>query len=83
MTTPAHQLAELGTVNGIAVDTLSLDRGISTDIGAHKAWLPAGGYGVECLADLDKLPPKGATIVVAPPKIRGATGGPSRIFAML
>lgn len=67
---------------GIAVDTLSLDGGISMDYPVHRYWLPTGRWGVECIANLDRLPEKGATIVVGAPKFRGGTGGPSRIFAL-
>ncbi|MEM8870001.1 MAG: cyclase family protein [Pseudomonadota bacterium] len=66
----------------IAVDTLSLDHGPSTDFAAHYAWLPAGRYGIECLAGLGGVPASGATLVVGAPKIVGGTGGPARIFAL-
>jgi len=70
-------------VQGIAVDTLSLDHGRSKDFRTHTTWLPSGRWGLECVANLGQCPPKGATIVVGGPKIQGATGGPSRVFALL
>ena len=70
-------------VQGIAVDTLSLDHGPSKDFRTHVTWLPSGRWGLECVANLGQCPPKGATIVVGAPKIQGATGGPSRVFALL
>jgi kynurenine formamidase len=70
-------------VSGIAVDTLSLDFGGSKDFATHYAWLPSGRWGMECIASLDQVPAKGATLVVGGPKIAGATGGPSRLFALL
>lgn len=66
----------------IGVDTLSLDHGASTDFATHYAWLPAGRYGIENLANLDKVPVVGATLVVGAPKFKGSTGGPARVFAM-
>ena len=72
-----------GSTKAIAVDTLSLDFGPSPDFAVHKAWLSAGRYGIEGIANLEKLPAKGATIVVGAPKLRGATGGPARIFALV
>ena len=36
-----------------------------------------------CPANLDRLPPRGATIVALPMKIRGGSGGPLRIVAFL
>ncbi|MGV6847733.1 MAG: cyclase family protein, partial [Marinibacterium sp.] len=75
-------LAEMGVV-AIGVDTLSLDPGNSADFAVHYAWLPAGGYGIENLAGLDKVPAKGATIFVGAPKVGGGTGGPARVMAVL
>ena len=67
----------------IAVDTLSLDHGPSSDFATHYAWLPTNRYGIENLAGLDRVPASGATIVVGANTHRGGTGGPCRIFAMV
>jgi kynurenine formamidase len=79
----AKMLIETTTASGIAVDTLSLDFGASPDFAAHYAWLPSGRWGLECAANLGGLPEKGAMLVVGAPKIRGATGGPCRVFAFV
>ncbi len=42
----------------------------------HYAWLPSGRWGIECIANLEALPAKGATLIAGAPKIKGATGGP-------
>jgi len=68
---------------GIASDTLSLDHGISADFGTHYAWLPTNRWGIENMANLDKVPASGATLVVGAPKHKGGSGGPCRIFAMI
>jgi kynurenine formamidase len=68
---------------GIAVDTLSLDYGRSADFATHYAWLPSNRWGLEAVANLAGLPATGATLVVGGPKIKGATGGPSRVLALL
>ncbi len=78
----AQMLLEETTTVGIAVDTLSLDRGVSLDLPTHVAWLPAGRWGLENVANLDRLPASGATLVVGAPKVRGGTGGPARVFAL-
>jgi kynurenine formamidase len=70
-------------VVGIAVDTMSLDFGASKDFKTHAAWLPSGRWGLECVANLDRVPPRGATLVVGAPKIKGATGGPTRLLALV
>lgn len=68
---------------GIGVDTLSLDYGRSADFATHYAWLPTNRWGLEALANLAELPATGATLVVGGPKLKGATGGPSRVFALV
>lgn len=78
----AQYMMEKGVV-GMAVDTLSLDFGASKDFAVHYAWLPSGRWGMEAVAGLDEVPAKGATLVVGAPKIKGATGGPSRLFALV
>jgi kynurenine formamidase len=80
----AHLLMTERNVKGIGVDTLSLDLGIETGrFPVHYSWLPSGRWGVECLANLDGLPAKGAHLVLGGPKVKGATGGPSRVLALV
>lgn len=76
------QLLETST-KAIAVDTLSLDFGKSPDFIVHKTWLPSGRYGIEGIANLDRLPAKGATIVVGAPKVPKGSGGPARVIALV
>jgi len=78
----AQMLMEEGDVAGIAVDTLSLDYGMSPDFAVHYAWLPSGRWGVECIANLDAVPATGATLIVGAPKHRRGTGGPARVFTL-
>ncbi|QIE46545.1 cyclase family protein [Pseudohalocynthiibacter aestuariivivens] len=79
----AQMLLEETGAGSIAVDTLSLDHGISADFATHYAWLSSGRFGIECLANLDKMPASGATLVIGAPKHKGGSGGPARIFAMV
>ena len=79
----AEWLLKERRVAGLAVDTLSLDPGVSKDFRTHSTWLPAGRWGIENIANLDRVPPAGATLVVGLPKVKGATGGPGRIFALV
>jgi kynurenine formamidase len=76
-------LLEERQVNGIAVDTLSLDYGPSPDFAVHYLWLPSNRWGMEAVANLDKLPARGTTLIVGGPKIAGATGGISRLIALV
>lgn len=70
-------------VAGLAVDTLSLDHGPSKDFKTHYLWLPSGRWGLENVASLDKVPASGATLVVGAPKVKDATGGLTRLFALV
>jgi kynurenine formamidase len=79
----AQMLLEESQAVAIAVDTLSLDHGPSADFATHYAWLPAGRYGIECLAALDRMPETGATLMVGAPKIKDGTGGPARIMGLI
>ena len=78
----AQMLLETGA-GSIASDTLSLDHGPSADFATHYAWLPTGRFGIENIANLDKMPASGATIMIGAPKHRGGSGGPARIFGMI
>lgn len=79
----ATMLMEETGAASIAVDTLSLDPGNSADFATHYAWLPSNRFGIECVANLDRMPAAGATIFIGVPKVVGGTGGPARILAML
>ncbi len=69
--------------NGIGIDTLSADCGISTDFSVHNILNGSSKYILENVANLDKLPPTGATLIIAPIKIEGGSGGQTRIWAIL
>ena len=68
---------------GAGVDTLSLDIAAASKFVAHLAFLGAGKYGVELIANLNSVPPSGATIIVGAPKHEGASGGPCRVYAVV
>jgi len=68
---------------GAGVDTLSLDAASASKFVAHLALLGAGKYGVELIANLNAVPPSGATIIVGAPKHEGASGGPCRVYAVI
>lgn len=70
-------------VSGLGIDTASIDPGRSRDFPVHRIVGVADVYGLENVAALDQLPPVGATIWALPLKIRGGSGGPVRIIAVL
>lgn len=69
-------------IAGIGVDVLSFDPGIDENYTGHKTLFKAGKWGVECVANLNKIPKTGATVIVAAPKVGKATGGFTRIIAV-
>ncbi|MBO9325894.1 MAG: cyclase family protein [Roseiflexus sp.] len=69
-------------ISGIGVDTLSLDHGPSTTFAVHYTLLPTNRWGLENLANLESIPPSGATLFVGAPKIASGSGGPTRVMAV-
>lgn len=69
-------------ISGIGVDTLSLDHGPSTTFAVHYTLLPTNRWGLENLANLESIPPSGATLFVGAPKIAAGSGGPTRVMAV-
>ena len=76
-------LAKDRRVAGIGIDTPSIDYGPSTTFEAHKVSMPLNVYHIENAARLTTLPRKGFMVLVAPIAIRGGSGGPARVFAIL
>ena len=66
----------------LGIDTLSIDNGPSKDFAAHRVALGAGLFHIENLANLDKLPPKGAVVFVGPLPLEGGSGSPARVLAI-
>ncbi len=83
----ARWLAEESPILGIGVETVGTDAGTAHGFDApfpcHAAMLGAGKYGVTQLANLSRLPPTGAVLVVAPLPIVGGSGSPARVLALV
>ena len=78
----AEFLATQRRIDGVGIDTASLDHGPSQDFIAHQILNGANIYGLENAANLERLPAVGATLIALPMKIKGGTGGPVRIIAI-
>ena len=63
---------------GLGVDTPSTDFGQSRDFKTHQILGAANVWGLENVANLDKLPSKGATIFNMVYKLKEGSGAPSR-----
>ncbi|XP_037779583.1 isatin hydrolase-like [Penaeus monodon] len=72
----------LGVV-GVGLDTPSLDNGASTTFPTHVELFKHNIYGLENVANLERLPTKGFHVTVMPMKIREGSGSPARIFASI
>jgi kynurenine formamidase len=79
----AEFLVNERVVDAIGVDTPSLDHGPSKDFIVHQIINGAGKPGFENLANLDRIPPAGATLIALPVKIVGGSGAPMRAVAIL
>lgn len=67
----------------LGIDTASIDYGQSTDFIVHRVSMAQNVPGFENVANLDKLPERGATVIALPMKIGGGSGGPLRIVALV
>jgi kynurenine formamidase len=79
----ARFLVSQRKINGVGIDTASMDYGPSRLFEVHGVILGAGLFGLENVAHADVLPPTGATIIALPMKIKGGSGAPTRIIAVL
>ncbi|MEN8145906.1 MAG: cyclase family protein [Gemmatimonadota bacterium] len=71
------------SVDAVGVDTPSIDHGQSTDFTVHRILSAANIPGLENVANLDRLPLSGATVVALPMKIGDGSGAPARIIAFV
>jgi kynurenine formamidase len=79
----ARWLVEERHVAAVGIDTASIDPGRSQDFESHRILAAAGIPAFENLANLEQLPPTGATLVALPMKIAGGSGGPLRAVAFV
>ena len=74
-------------VLGFGTESIGTDAGQAAHLRppypCHYFMHGAGRYGLQCLTNLDQLPPTGAVVVAAPLKIRNGSGSPLRVIALL
>jgi kynurenine formamidase len=70
-------------VKAVGIDTASIDHGRSARFETHVALAAAGVPAFENVAGLDGLPLRGFTVIALPMKIRGGSGAPLRIVAIV
>lgn len=79
----AEWLVKNRRVNAVGIDTASIDFGQSQTYGSHVALMMQNIPVFENVANLDKVPVKGAQVLALPIKIKGGSGGPLRIIAFI
>ena len=67
----------------LGVDTASIDFGRSSDFVVHRIAAAANVGGLENLTNLDQVPETGFHVIALPMKIRGGSGGPVRVVALV
>lgn len=76
-------LASKRSIKSVGIDTASIDFGQTTLYEAHQHLFEANIPAFENVANLDKLPATGATVIALPMKIEGGSGGPLRIVGIV
>ncbi len=80
-------LVEKRNIRGFGTETIGPDAGqggqYTPPNPGHYYLYGAGKCSLQCLANLHKLPPKGALLIAAPLKIKKGTGSPLRVLALV
>lgn len=79
----ARWLVTERSIGAIGLDTPSIDHGPSSDFMSHQVLFEANVPALENVANLDLLPATGFEVFALPMKIRGGSGGPVRIAALV
>ena len=79
----AKFLATERKVKAVGLDSPSIDFGGSKLFESHQILFEKNIPGMENVANLDQLPPKGFMVFALPMKIKGGSGGPLRVVAFI
>jgi kynurenine formamidase len=67
---------------GIGTETVAVDWGLDREFQTHKIIHGAGKWAIENLTGLASVPEAGATLILGPSKVKGASGGMTRVLAV-
>jgi kynurenine formamidase len=70
-------------IAGVGIDTHGVDPGLDTSYATNTAMAANHLIAIECMANLDQLPAKGATLVLAPLQLHNGSGSPLSIMAFV
>jgi len=71
------------SIHAIGLDTASIDYGQSSTFESHRTLFAANIPAFENVCNLENLPPSGFDVIALPMKIKGGSGGPLRIVAVM
>jgi len=70
-------------IAGVGIDTHGVDPGLDTSYATNTQIAKAHKIAIECMANLDQLPPTGATLVLGPLQLEDGSGSPVGIMAFV
>jgi kynurenine formamidase len=70
-------------ISGVGIDTHGVDPGLDTSYATNTQIAEAHKIAIECMANLDQLPPTGTTLVLGPLRLRGGSGSPLSVMAFV
>ncbi len=79
----ARLLVEDRGVAGLGTDAAGVEPGQDDSFSANRLVLAKRGLILECLANLDQLPPTGATLIIGPLRLEGGSGAPASVLALV
>jgi kynurenine formamidase len=70
-------------IAGVGIDTHGVDPGLDTSYATNTEMAETHRIAIECMANLDQLPPQGATLILAPLQLQNGSGSPMDIIALV
>ena len=79
----ARFLLEWREVAGLGIDTHGIDPGADAGLSVSRLVLTRPALVLECLNNLDQLPPTGTTVVIGRLRLVGGSGSPAAVLALV
>ncbi|MXZ91601.1 MAG: cyclase family protein [Chloroflexi bacterium] len=78
----ARLLLERRNVAGLGIDAHGVDAGMDANLSVSRLALARSALVLECLNNLDQLPPTGTTVIVGRLPLVGGSGSPASVLAL-
>jgi len=79
----ARWLTDQRKIDAIGIDTASIDYGQSQRFDTHRILMEKNIPALENVASLERIPASGTLLIALPMKIKGGSGGPLRLVALI